>query len=55
MVGDVPFIPVTEGVNWFQYNTSEFSGWPSAADPYALPSPYATPDMGVVLTHLTPK
>jgi peptide/nickel transport system substrate-binding protein len=54
MVSDVPFIPVTEGVNWFQYNTAAFSGWPSATDQYALPAPYATPDMGVVLTHLKP-
>jgi peptide/nickel transport system substrate-binding protein len=50
-----PLIPVTEGVDWFQYNSVEFSGWPTAADPYAQPSPYQSPDMGVVLTHLQPK
>ena len=55
MVKDVPVIPVTEGVDWFQYNTAAFSGWPTAADPYAQPSPYQSPDMGVVLTHLTPR
>jgi len=55
MVDDIPFIPVTEGVDWFQYNTAAFSGWPTPADPYAQPSPYQAPDMGVVLTHLTPK
>src|SRR5579875_66775 len=50
-----PVIPVTEGVDWFQYNSVEFTGWPTAADPYAQPSPYQSPDMGVVLTHLQPK
>ncbi len=50
-----PVIPVTEGVDWFQYNSVAFSGWPTAADPYAQPSPYQSPDMGVVLTHLQPK
>jgi peptide/nickel transport system substrate-binding protein len=54
MVDQIPFIPVTEGVDWFQYNSAAFSGWPTAADPYAQAAPYATPDMGVVLTHLTP-
>lgn len=49
-----PVIPVTEGVDWFQYETSTFTGWPTAADPYAQPSPYQSPDMGVVLTHLKP-
>jgi len=55
MVSDVPLIPVTEGVDWFQYNTAEFSGWPTPADPYAQPSPYQSPDLEVVLDHLTPK
>ncbi|MGH2863310.1 MAG: ABC transporter substrate-binding protein [Solirubrobacteraceae bacterium] len=54
MVNDLPFIPVTEGVDWFQYNSKAFNGWPSPANPYAQPAPYETPDMGVVLTHLTP-
>jgi peptide/nickel transport system substrate-binding protein len=55
MVSDVPVIPVTEGVDWFQYNTAEFSGWPTPSDPYAQPSPYQSPDLEVVLDHLTPK
>jgi peptide/nickel transport system substrate-binding protein len=54
MTKQIPFIPITEGVDWFQYNSSAFSGWPTAADPYAQAAPYSTPDMGVVLTHLTP-
>jgi peptide/nickel transport system substrate-binding protein len=54
MVDQVPLIPVTEGVDWYQYDTSHFGGWPTQSNPYAQPSPYQAPDMGVVLTHLVP-
>jgi peptide/nickel transport system substrate-binding protein len=54
MVDQVPLIPVTEGVDWYQYDTSHISGWPTQSNPYAQPSPYQAPDMGVVLTHLVP-
>ena len=54
MVDQVPLIPVTEGVDWYQYDTSHFTGWPTQSNPYAQPSPYQAPDMGVVLTHLVP-
>lgn len=55
MLNDVPFIPVTQSVNWFQYNTGNFTGWPTKSDPYALPAIYQYPDMGQVLLHLRPK
>ncbi|HTU76491.1 MAG TPA: ABC transporter substrate-binding protein [Trebonia sp.] len=55
VLSDVPFIPVTEEVAWFQYNTGSFTGWPSPQDPYALPAAYSYPDMGQVLLHLAPK
>ena len=54
MVQQIPFIPVTEGVDWFQYDTTHFGGWPTAADPYAQGGIYNIPDVGVVLTHLYP-
>jgi peptide/nickel transport system substrate-binding protein len=54
VLSDVPFIPITEEVGWFQYNTSSFTGWPSPSDPYAIPAAYAYPDMGQVLLHLAP-
>jgi len=54
MVSDIPVIPVTEGVDWYQYDTTHVGGWPTASNPYAQPSPYATPDSAVVLTHLYP-
>ncbi len=55
VLSDVPFIPITEEVGWFQYNTASFTGWPSPSDPYAIPAAYAYPDMGQVLLHLAPK
>jgi peptide/nickel transport system substrate-binding protein len=55
VLSDVPFIPVTEEVAWFQYNTADFTGWPSPQDPYALPAAYSYPDMGQVLLHLAPR
>jgi peptide/nickel transport system substrate-binding protein len=54
MVQQAPVIPVLEEVDWFQYNTKEYSGFPSASNPYAQPALYNEPDWGVVLLHLKP-
>lgn len=55
MLDQVPVLPTTENVDWFQYNTKNLTGWPSADDQYALPSPYSLPDEEQVLLHLAPK
>jgi peptide/nickel transport system substrate-binding protein len=55
MVKDVPIIPITEGVDFYEYNTKSVTGWVTPKNPYAKPSPYEVPDWGVVLTHLKPK
>ena len=52
MLEDVPVVPVTEGVAWYQYSTKDFGGWPTPQDPYAAPAPWNLPDWMVVLTHL---
>ena len=54
MLNQLPVIPVLENVNWFQYNTKDFSGWPTQQNPYAMPAPYAVPDVEQVLLHLRP-
>jgi peptide/nickel transport system substrate-binding protein len=55
MLSQVPLIPVTESVDWYEYNTHDFTGWPTASNPYSQPGPALTPDFGWVLLHLTPK
>jgi peptide/nickel transport system substrate-binding protein len=52
MLNDVPIIPTTESVDWFQYNTKDIAGWPTPADPYAQPAAFNFPDAGQVLLHL---
>jgi peptide/nickel transport system substrate-binding protein len=55
MVNDIPVIPVTESVDWFQYNTKSITGWVTQGNPYAKPAAYEFPDWGVQLLHLKPK
>jgi peptide/nickel transport system substrate-binding protein len=55
MLDDVPVIPTTEGVDWFQYNTATIGGWPTKDDPYAQPSAFSVPDVGQVLTRIYSK
>jgi peptide/nickel transport system substrate-binding protein len=55
MVNDIPVIPVTEGVDWYQYNTKSLTGWVTQGNPYAKPAAYEVPDWGVQAMHLRPK
>ena len=55
MVNDIPVIPVTEGVDWYQYNTKDLQGWVTKGDPFARPAAYVNPDWGVMLLHLKAK
>ncbi|HLJ66983.1 MAG TPA: ABC transporter substrate-binding protein [Chloroflexota bacterium] len=52
MLEDVPVIPVTEEVSWFQYSTRKFVGWPTPQNPYVNPAPYAFPDWEVLLLNV---
>ena len=56
LLQDVPLIPVTEQVDWDEYSTAHFEGWPTAAHPYAQPFAGQTfPDWEIVVLHLSPK
>jgi peptide/nickel transport system substrate-binding protein len=55
MLSDVPVIPVTEAVDWYQYDTQHIGGWVTPSNPYAQPNQYAVPDWGVFLLHLYQK
>jgi peptide/nickel transport system substrate-binding protein len=52
MLENVPVIPVTEGVSWFQYDTTKFTGWPTRQNPYVDPAPYDVPDWEIVLQNV---
>ena len=54
LLKDVPLIPVTEEVDWFQYDTAAFTGWETPGNPYAQPAAYNFPDWGITLLHLKP-
>jgi peptide/nickel transport system substrate-binding protein len=56
LLDEVPLIPVTEQVDWDEYSTKEFVGWPTPKDPYAQPfGGYSIPDWEVVVLHLQKK
>ena len=55
MLSDVPVIPMTEEVDWYQYDTGTFSGWITPQNPYAQPAIYQLPDDEQLLLHLVPK
>ncbi len=54
MLSQVPLIPMTESVDWYQYDTSKFTGWVTQQNPYAQPAAYSNPDWGIMLLHLKP-
>ena len=55
MLSDLPIIPVVQAVDWYQYDDSSLTGWPTPGNPYAQPAAYAYPDMEQVLLHLKAK
>ncbi len=51
MYNELPVIDLFYGATWSEFSTKNFTGWPSAKNPYALPSPYGQPPL-MILTHL---
>lgn len=52
MATQAPVIPLLYGAAWYEYSTRDYTGWPSAANPYIDPVPNA-PYMEYTLLHLT--
>jgi len=52
MTEQVPVVLMYYGGSWGLFSTRHFTGWPSAQNPYTLPTPYNNALL-VVLTHLT--
>jgi peptide/nickel transport system substrate-binding protein len=55
MLKEVPVIPVTESVDWYQYSTANFKGWVTQSNPYAQPAAYSYPDWGQMMMQVGPK
>ncbi len=53
-VQDLPVIPMLNGLIKENYNTTNYTGFPTASNYYADGSPDATPMRLIVLTHLKP-
>jgi peptide/nickel transport system substrate-binding protein len=48
---NVPIVLLYYGGSWGLFSTKHFTGWPSASNPYTLPTPY-TDALLTVVTHL---
>jgi peptide/nickel transport system substrate-binding protein len=60
VAANLPVIPLTTAAEWFEYNSKNFTGWPSQSNSYEGGQPSGTnngPGSGtdeVVLLHLKP-
>jgi len=60
VAANLPIIPLTTAAEWFEYNSQNYTGWPTQANPYESGQPSGTnngPGSGsdeVVILHLTP-
>jgi peptide/nickel transport system substrate-binding protein len=50
---NLPLIPTVYGAAFDEYNSANFTGWPSATNPYEIGQPSA-PQNEIVVLHLTP-
>jgi peptide/nickel transport system substrate-binding protein len=61
VAANLPIIPTTTASQWFEYNSQNYVGWPTQANPYESGQPSGTnngPGSGtdeVVILHLTPR
>ena len=61
VAANLPVIPTTTAADWFEYNSQNFTGWPTQSNPYDSGQPSGTnngPGSGtdeVVLLHLSPR
>jgi len=56
MAKNLPVIPVLDAVQFFEYTTTHWTGWPTPQNPYAIGSSYqlAAGDNEQVILHLVP-
>jgi peptide/nickel transport system substrate-binding protein len=54
MSTQVPVVPLLYGGAWAEYSSRNYTGWPTASDPYMAPVPN-TPYLEYTVLHLKPK
>jgi len=58
---NLPIIPTTTAADWFEYNSQNYTGWPSQSNPYDSGQPSGSNNGGstgtdeVVILHLVPR
>jgi peptide/nickel transport system substrate-binding protein len=61
VAANLPIIPTTTASQWFEYNSQNYTGWPTQDNPYETGQPSGTnngPGSGsdeVIILHLTPR
>ncbi len=50
---EVPVAPLLQGASWAEFSSRQYTGWPTASNPYMDPGPNI-PEMLVVVQHLKP-
>lgn len=50
---DVPVVSLVSAASWNEYQTNEYTGWPTASNPYANPST-TWPNPEIIMQHLVP-
>jgi peptide/nickel transport system substrate-binding protein len=51
----LPTVALVYSANWYEYQTNQYVGWPTAKNPYTYPPSYSGTDVLQVITHLRPK
>lgn len=54
IVEDMPYIPILTGGTTSEYNSADFTGWPTEDDLYAFPAIWASPDNAEIFKALKP-
>ena len=56
-VNEAPVLPLFPGPDWYEYNTTRFTGFPTKEDPYAPGPPFTAPyeHTLIVLTTIKPE
>jgi len=54
MVNNLPFLPMFYGPIWYEYRTTNFTGFPDPSHPYVNPAPWTNYAQAIVLMHLRP-